>query len=386
MGTHTRVPSYGAELIAALGLVFVLSGVTVWWVSVVPATDSIQAALHGLVMHVLFGVVVLALGIHTERSELEPTERFNVMGWCFAGFLFLVTLAVWGQLDELLTYGVSEAVVSDVVVFGSLGGAFGVIAGINGGRSSRNRALAERNEEQRETLVLLTRLLRHDIRNDLMAIRGHADCVADHVRSPGDASLEVIQRRSDSILRLLGDTNSLVQTLGDDQEFDTVDLSVILEEEAERVAKNHPAVTVRTAIPDGLRVVADGLIHQLFSNLLENAVAHNDPEGLTIRLEATRRGETIDVVVADDGDGIPSEIGQACFEMGRQGPDSEGDGLGLYLVSRLGDVYGGDVVLEEDAAGTTFRVSLPAAPRPDEPVSSVRARTGQGLRKMMASL
>lgn len=386
MDTRNRVPSYGAELIAALGLVFVLSGVTVWWVSVLPAATSIQAALHGLVMHVLFGVVVLALGIHTERSELEPNERFNVMVWCFAGFLFLVTLAVWGRVEDLFTTGVSEAVVSDVVVFGSLGGAFGVIAGINGGRSSRNKALAERNEEQRETLVLLTRLLRHDISNDLMAIRGHADYLAEHVRAPGDDSLEVIQRRSESILRLLGDTNSLVETLGGDQEFETVDLTDVLDEEAERVAKNHPVVTVRTEIPDGLRVVADGLIHQLFSNLLENAVAHNDPEGLTIRLEATATGEEIEVVVADDGAGIPAEMREACFEMGKQGRDSDGDGLGLYLVSRLADVYGGDVVLEEAVDGTTFRVILPVATRAEGSVTSARDRTHQGIRKKLASL
>ena len=35
----------GSELVAALGLVFVVSGVTLWWQSILPTTDSVQAAL-----------------------------------------------------------------------------------------------------------------------------------------------------------------------------------------------------------------------------------------------------------------------------------------------------------------------------------------------------
>lgn len=73
--THEhRLRTVGAELIAGLGLVFVLAGVIFWSTTVLPAMPSTQAALHELVMHVLFGVVILALGIHTERSDLKADE------------------------------------------------------------------------------------------------------------------------------------------------------------------------------------------------------------------------------------------------------------------------------------------------------------------------
>lgn len=84
----------GSELVAALGLVFVVSGVTLWWQPILPTTASVQAALYELVVHVLFGAVVLALGVHIERSELSPDERYTVMVWCFSGFLCLLGLAV----------------------------------------------------------------------------------------------------------------------------------------------------------------------------------------------------------------------------------------------------------------------------------------------------
>ena len=142
----------GSELVAALGLVFVVSGVTLWWESRLPASSTVWAALYELVVHVLFGGVVLALGVHIERSELSPDERFTVMTWCFSAFLFFMGLAAWSNLASLLAARVTDPFVSDVVVFGSMGGAFGVIAGVNHGRSVRNARLAEHNEDQREKI------------------------------------------------------------------------------------------------------------------------------------------------------------------------------------------------------------------------------------------
>ena len=111
----------GSELVAALGLVFVVSGVTLWWESRLPASSTAGAALYELVVHVLFGGVVLALGVHIERSELSPDERFTVMTWCFSAFLFFVGLAAWSNLASLLAVRVTDPFVSDVVVFGSMG-------------------------------------------------------------------------------------------------------------------------------------------------------------------------------------------------------------------------------------------------------------------------
>jgi signal transduction histidine kinase len=349
----------GAELIAALGLVFVVAGITIWFTFVLPTTTSTQEALHELVMHVLFGGVILALGLHTERSDLGASERFDVMVWCFSGFVFLLGLSVWGAVDQLLAGTFSGETVSDILVFGSMGGAFGVIAGINAGRSTRNRELAERIDEQRETLVLLTRLLRHDIRNSMMAIQGHAEIASEYVGPDGESSMDVIQTRTDAILRLLADANTLVEALGGDREFERVNLTTVLRSEVESIRDSNAEIDVDADVPDDLLVTADGLVHQVFSNLLENAVAHNDPDGLQLRVDATDNGDSVEVVVADNGTGIPDDLREACFELGRQGPGSSGDGLGLYLVSRLADVYGGDVVLEDGTGGATFRVTLP---------------------------
>lgn len=354
-----RLPRDGSELVATLGLVFVLSGVAFWSQSILPTVETTSAALFELVMHVLFGGAILLLGIHIERSELVPEERREVIVWCFSGFLFLLALAFWSQLDALLDGRLTRTFVSNVVVFGSMGGAFGAIIGVNKGRATRNEILAERTEEQRETLVLLTRVLGHDIRNDMEIINAHAGFLEEAITEGGESSLDLIQQRSDAIVRLLEDTSTLVETLTAERELHPVRLADVVEEEVSSIRDSHPEVTVETAVPDDIRVLADGLIHQLFSNLLSNAAVHNDPEGLTIRVAAARDGDTIDIEVSDTGSGIPPEIRDDCFEMGEKGPESAGDGLGLYLVSRLANVYGGSVELAETpGGGARFDITL----------------------------
>lgn len=362
MAGDLRAQFDGAVLVAALGLVFVVAGVALWAEAVLPEVSTTHRALYELVTHVLFGGVMLVLGVTVERSELDSEERYALMAWCFGGFLLLFGLAVWAHAGSLVGGQVTAEFASQAVVFGSMGGAFGAVAGANRGRATTNRKLADRVEEQRETLVLLTRLLRHDIRNDMMAINGHADLLEDHVQPEGEDSLEVISRRSDSTVRLLEDADTLIETLDEAREHDRVDLSAVLREEVASVANSYPQVEVRSSVPDDLVVVADGLVHQLFSNLLENAVAHNDPTDLTVSVEASHDGGSVEVIVADDGDGIPDAVREDCFELGEQGAASAGDGLGLYIVSRLADVYGGTVALADHPDwGARFRVTLPAA-------------------------
>jgi signal transduction histidine kinase len=357
-----RFPLDGSVLVSTLGLVFVLSGVAFWSQSLLPAAETVSEALYELVMRVLFGLVILVLGIHIERSELVPEERWEVILWCFSAFLFFFWLAVWSQLDAVLSSTLTRDLVSDVVVFGSIGGAFGGIIGVNRGRATRNGILAERTEDQRETLELLTRLLRHDIRNDMQAISAHAGFLEDEVTEEGTSSLAVIEQRSDAVLRLLEDISTLLETLGSDRELRPVSLKSVIDREVSSLRDSHPALTVETTVPDDLQVVADGLLHQLFLNLLTNAVAHNDPETLTVTIDAASNGELAEITVRDDGSGIPEEIEETLFELGKKGPGSSGDGLGLYLVSRLVDLYGGTVApAESPSGGARFDITLPAA-------------------------
>ncbi|MFB6254651.1 MAG: sensor histidine kinase [Halobacteriaceae archaeon] len=351
-----------SELVALLGLVFVIGGSGFWYVELAPTANSMQAALFELVMHVLFGGVILFLGIHIEQSELSSEERYAVIIWCYGGFTIMFVLSVWGHVSAIVGGAFTQSFVSDFIVFSSLGGAFGVIAGINWGRANRNKTLAEENEEQRETLALLTQLLSHDIRNDLAIIRGRVDLLADQVTEEGKSHIEIIQDQVDEITELLEDADALIKSLDTDREFEVINLSHTLRQEINSIKSNNPNITVETDIPQEIPVEADDLINQIFTNLFQNAVFHNDNEDLTISVKAEEDGDNVDIVIDDNGKGIPPEIQETCFELGKQGPESNGDGIGLYLVSRLADIYGGSAeVGDSPSGGARFRITLPTA-------------------------
>jgi signal transduction histidine kinase len=151
-----------------------------------------------------------------------------------------------------------------------------------------------------------------------------------------------------------------VETLDEDREFEPIDLSRVLRKEVRSLQESHPTVEVATDVEPAITVRADRLLQQVFSNLLGNAVAHNDADDLSITVRAWRDGSWATVEIDDDGRGISPEDRERLFELGEEGADSDGDGIGLYLVSRPAEIYGGDGDVEESpAVGARFRVRLP---------------------------
>jgi sensor histidine kinase regulating citrate/malate metabolism len=92
---------------------------------------------------------------------------------------------------------------------------------------------------------------------------------------------------------------------------------------------------------------------------LKNAIQHNDkpvPE-VSVAVEVT--DDTAVVQVADNGPGVPDDRKDSIFGKGQKGLDSEGAGIGLYLVQTLVDRYDGAVwVTDNDPTGAVFTVEL----------------------------
>src|SRR5581483_7077017 len=104
------------------------------------------------------------------------------------------------------------------------------------------------------------------------------------------------------------------------------------------------------------------LVAQLFANLLDNA-SHHSPEGARIDLTARRVGADVEVVVADNGPGIPVEEREKVFrrmyrlERSRTTP---GSGLGLALVSAIAGMQQARVALGDNEPGLRVQVVIRA--------------------------
>ncbi|MCW2853322.1 MAG: hypothetical protein JWM84_2986 [Nocardioides sp.] len=100
-------------------------------------------------------------------------------------------------------------------------------------------------------------------------------------------------------------------------------------------------------------------VAEVVNILLDNAARH--APGSRSVVEVTRHGDTIEVIVRDDGPGIPAEVRHHLYEWGSRGPDSQGQGIGLHLAHRLMAATGSSLRLETQEVGNTFVISLPAA-------------------------
>ncbi len=105
--------------------------------------------------------------------------------------------------------------------------------------------------------------------------------------------------------------------------------------------------------PDRFAILGDHVaIQQITSNLLQNA------------LDAARTGVVVSaasgqLIVADDGPGLPEEVRAHLFEpFYTTKPPGQGTGLGLAVVRQLVETIGATISLDSDAEGTTFKVAF----------------------------
>ncbi len=101
-------------------------------------------------------------------------------------------------------------------------------------------------------------------------------------------------------------------------------------------------------------------LRQLFSILLDNAFKFT-PDGGRVDVTAKQVGETAEVKVVDNGEGIPTEDLPRVFDRFYRGARSgEGSGLGLSIARHLVDIYGGEIDVESERGnGSRFTVTLP---------------------------
>ena len=101
-------------------------------------------------------------------------------------------------------------------------------------------------------------------------------------------------------------------------------------------------------------------LDEMIGNLVENAAKYG---GGRVFVTVERSDSMIDIMVEDDGRGIPEQQRDAIFQRGaRLDTDKPGTGLGLAIVRDVAEIYGGRITLEEseDLGGLLARLTLPA--------------------------
>ncbi len=265
-----------------------------------------------------------------------------------------------------------------------------------------SRDVTEQKQAEDEIRDSITRrdqflaMLSHELRNPLSAIVAAARLLADDCADGPRREVDVIERQSRHMAKLLDDLLEASRVTQNKIALDrhVLDMRRIVEDAAEAVRDTFKAreIQLDVSVPQSpLLVDGDPVrLQQVLANLLANSAKFTGAGGKA-SLRATSEGNYVVVEVRDDGVGIDPKLLGSIFDMFVQGdaplfrPDA-GMGLGLALVRALVDMHGGHVVAHSNGAGrgSTFTVRLPhalaTAPSATPPVRTrIRWKSGKRI-------
>jgi PAS domain S-box-containing protein len=240
------------------------------------------------------------------------------------------------------------------------------------------RPITERKQAEEELKTakaqaeLYLDLMGHDINNMHQIALGYLELArelkADEAGNEFiDKPMEVLQRST----RLIRNVRKLQQLREGILPIDCVDVCAVLED-VRREFGSVPDrdITLNTNGCKHCHVLANELLHDVFANLVSNAIKHTGGRAkIVISLDtmAENGNGNCRVTVEDNGPGIPDNFKARIFNRMLKGTDkAKGMGLGLYLVKSVVDSYGGRVWAEDrvhgdHTKGAKFVVLLPAA-------------------------
>jgi len=235
----------------------------------------------------------------------------------------------------------------------------------------RDLTETERMEKSRRDFIAN---VSHELRTPLTSIQGYTETLLDnpiadnHVRD----FLEIIRKNAARMSRLTEDLLTLARVESGEHRFDIQRVSTeeLLQDALEsfrEVARPYGVeVVIENSVPAG-HVNADReAIHQIFSNLIENALKYA-ASGKRIILGARAAANGIEFYVRDFGPGISSEHLHRLFERfyrvdKARSRESGGTGLGLAIAKHIVLAHEGTIRAESDLNhGSTFLFTLPAS-------------------------
>ena len=205
----------------------------------------------------------------------------------------------------------------------------------------------------------------HELRTPLTSVLANLELLVDSLKGADRDAADSALRSTRRMRRLVGDLLLLARTDAGktpvNQPLDLADIVIDAASELESVSRDHVVdLDVRptpvVGNPDDLQ--------RVITNLLENALRHTPPN---TRVTASTRplpDGSAELVVADDGPGIPPELRPELFARFVRGTGDRGGsfGLGLAIVAAVAQAHGGTVEADDSPhGGARFTVRLPPA-------------------------
>lgn len=225
------------------------------------------------------------------------------------------------------------------------------------------RKVTDRVEYERR-LNVANRVLRHNFRNAMNVVQGHAQLLSTELSGEQAQHAAAIEGRANEVIDLNEGIQQIVATIDRQGSAVTVELSELTESVVDEARGDYPGVTF---VVEGecthASVVDKELLQMALEQLVENAAAYNDADEPIVRLGVATVDGRVTVRVADNGPGIPEDE-RSVVTGQEETPLTHGSGLGLWLVSWVAEASGGKLEFAENeprGSVVTFDLPLPGS-------------------------
>jgi two-component system phosphate regulon sensor histidine kinase PhoR len=213
----------------------------------------------------------------------------------------------------------------------------------------------------------------HELRTPLTAIRGYVEALSEGDTAVDERQrfLEIVARHTARMERLVMDLLRLARLDAGQETLDVVPCDVrslvhgVMADLSPLSEARHQRIETSIATDAAILEADPAKLHDVLRNLVANAITYA-PENTTVHIDVGKVGSRIEIVVADEGPGIPEEDRSRVFERfyrvdKSRARDPGGTGLGLAIVRHLVELHGGTVRAENGPeGGARFTVTLPA--------------------------
>lgn len=276
-------------------------------------------------------------------------------------FLIAVIAFVAGGAAVAVPHGMG----AEQIALALLAAAGIALAGALAARLAMEERAAREVEAMRRQLVAAAS---HDLRTPLASLRLLVESIDD-----GVATGETRERYLKEIRTHVGVLSDLIDDLFELSRIEAGDISWTMRQVELRELIDETVAAMRApAAERGVRVAADlpgeallaqanaEKVQRVLFNLIQNAIRHTPADG-SVTVRARSLGDSVEIEVEDEGEGIPASAGDRIFEPFYRGDAARADdgaGLGLAISKAIIEAHGGKIWLEPQELGTRIRFTL----------------------------
>lgn len=319
----------------------------------------------GMITSIPFIVIVIYGSLSINDSFISKEHHIRILYWFLGSSITFVLINIFIMItmppDTLFQ------ILSWLRWSLTIGSGSGLIIGAFESRSiekaiqaEREKVCAEEAEEKRKMLAYLNATLRHEVLNTASVVIGYSDLLLSKHQDDEDvsANANIIKEQTEDMENVIEDVRLLLESTQEESDTIPIDVNDMLKQETKTLKKAKNEVDINTNFEENVVADAQKPIQRAFSNILWNAVEHNDNDIPKIKITTDVSSDDVLIYIKDNGPGIPESELDELFE--KEIRHDANHGLGLTLTKTLIKSYDGSLVVEEtNNNGTTFKITLP---------------------------